>query len=95
MNVLLAVTVIPLDKHDLFGDGAALVRCKEADDCASARIRLLVTVCDAHTTADRDIEAGQLSVLVHDRDESDIVREDVDVVHWRNSDGDFELKQES
>ena len=46
---------------------------------------------DTHATADRDVEAGELTVLVNDRDKAEIVSKDVDVVVRRDGDGDLEL----
>lgn len=46
---------------------------------------------NTHTATSGDVKAGQGAVLLDDGDKADIIREDIDVVLWRNDDGNFKL----
>lgn len=48
-------------------------------------------MCHAHASSRGDVEANQTFMLIGDDDETQIVRENVDVVVWGACDGDFEL----
>ena len=87
----MTVTVVPLHEHDLLRDVNTLLHSAEADDRAGSGVRLLVSVRDTHATADRDVEASELAVLINDSNETKIVGKDIDVVVRRDGDGDLEL----
>lgn len=70
----------------------SLLNRAEAQDGAKTRVCLLVGMGDTHTTTSRDVEANQLTVAVGDSDESDIIREYVYIVVWRNGNCNFELR---
>ena len=90
-HLLSTVTIVPLDKHDLLRNRGTLLNSPESEDATGARIGLLVAVSDTHASTGGDVKASELAILVHDSDETDIVRKDIDVIVGWNSDGDFEL----
>jgi hypothetical protein len=91
VNLLDTITVISLHKHYLFRDILALFWCTKANETAEARVRLLVSVRNTHPTTNGNIEAFELAVLTDDRDETNVIGKDVDVVGRRNRYCDFEL----
>lgn len=91
-----AVAVVPLGEHDGLSDGVALLGRDETKDGAETRVSLGVRVGDTHASSGGDVEAEQLlRLLVHDRDEADVVGEDVDVVVRRDGYGNLELETAS
>lgn len=90
-DALCTVPIVSLHQHDLLSDELALFRCTESDHIADARVRLLIGMCDTHTTTDADVEAFQIAALVGNSDEADVIGEDVNVIIRRNGDCDFEL----
>ncbi len=62
----------------------------EADDVAGARIGVGLAMGHPHAAADDHIVADDLAALL-DRDETEIVRENIDIVMRRQRNGDLEL----
>ena len=85
-----AIAEIALRGQHGLGDGEDLIRTDEAEGSGQQRVGFGIAVAGAHAAADRDIEAGQDAVL-DDRDEAEIVGEDVDIVVRRHGEGDLEL----
>src|SRR5271170_7362609 len=73
-----AVAPIALDRHHRFADRECLLRPAIAYDVSGARIGIGLAVGHAHTASDRDVVAGEVALLVEDRDIAKIVREHVD-----------------
>lgn len=67
-------------------------RSAESQDVTSSRIRLLVRVSHSHPTSSCNIETGEVAHRICDRDETDIVTEDIDVVDGRDRNGNLELR---
>eukprot|EP00123_Amoebidium_parasiticum_P018810 comp24292_c0_seq1/m.45501 comp24292_c0_seq1/g.45501 ORF comp24292_c0_seq1/g.45501 comp24292_c0_seq1/m.45501 type:complete len:994 (+) comp24292_c0_seq1:364-3345(+) len=85
-----AVAVIALNEHHLLANVNRLFGRAEAQHLRQARVRLLVVVRHPHAAAHRDIVTDKLSVL-HDGDVPKAVRKHVDVVVWRDANGNLEL----
>jgi len=49
------------------------------------------SLSDSHSSSNRDVESGKLLVLVEDRNVTEIVTVDIDIIGRRNSDSDLEL----
>jgi hypothetical protein len=82
-----------LDKHYFLSDYGTLFWCHEAKNTTCAGIRLLVTVCDTHTTTCRDVEASQPATLIDNGDEANVICKDIDIISWRYCDSNFELRR--
>ena len=91
MGSLLTISVVSLHQHNLLSDQATLLNRTEANNATSARIRLLVTMRDTHTSTNRHIESGKFSIRICDSYEANIVRIYIDVVDWRDRNCNFEL----
>ena len=91
-NVLCAVTVVSLDQHDLLRHVFTLLHCAETEDISSSGICLLVCMGYTHSTSSSDVESSESAILIQDRNEADIVGEDVDIVRRGDGDGNFELE---
>ncbi len=48
-------------------------------------------MCNTHASTNRDVETSQFTVIANNRDEAQIVGENVDVVGRRYGDSNFEL----
>jgi len=79
-NVLCSVTVISLDQHDLLRHVFTLLHCAETENVCSSGIRLLVCMGYTHSASSSDVESGESTVLIQDRNEANIIGKDVDVV---------------
>ena len=66
IHLLRAIPIIPLHQHDLLGDLTSLRYRAETDDGTGARIGLLVTMRDTHTSTNRDVESSKLAIRVGD-----------------------------
>ena len=75
-----AVAEVALNGDDLLRDVDHLLRAAEPEDVGQAGVGLDLVVGHPHAPADRDVEARQPAVVVRDRDEAEVVGEDVDVV---------------
>src|ERR1051326_8064953 len=73
-----AIAVVALHEDDFLGHIHGLIHRAEAHDIRDARIGFGLVVRHAETAADSDIEARELSVRIRNRDETEIVAEDVD-----------------
>lgn len=91
-NALYTVAVVSLDQHDLLRHVFTLFHCAKTENIGCSGICLLVCMGYTHSTSGSDIESGEFTSLIHNRDETNIVGEDVDVIRRRDSDSDFELK---
>jgi hypothetical protein len=80
-----------LHEHYLFRNILALFWCTEAKETAKARVSLLVSVRNTHSTSNSNIKALELAVLTDNGDETNVIGKDVDVVGWWNRDCNFEL----
>ena len=69
------------------------VRREKADDIRQARISLLIAVAAAHASANGEVVANQ-PVVLDDGDEPKAVRENIQVVHRRYHEGDFEFARQ-
>jgi hypothetical protein len=83
--------MIPLHKHDFLGNIFALFRGAEAKNAARARIGLFIAMGNTHTTTGSDVEALELAVSVNDRDKTNVVGEEVNIVCRRNGNSNLEL----
>lgn len=84
-----------LSRHDLLSDIETLVRWHETNHVAQPRIRLLVRMRDAHTTANGDVEARQTAVrLVSNGNKANVRCVNIDVVVRRYGNVDLELSRE-
>lgn len=80
-----------MNQHNLLGYHFTLLNCAEAEDVTQSRVRLFVTMGHTHATTCGYIESSKLTLLVHNGDETEIIREEIYVVVWRYRDSDFEL----
>lgn len=90
-NSLCTVSIVSLHQHDFLSDIFALLDSAETNFGPDARVRLFVSVSNTHTTTNGNIKALQLPIITNNRDESDIVRKDINIVDRRYGDCDFEL----
>ena len=74
-----AVAVVALRGQDRLAHPLHLVGRDEAEHVGQAREGIDVAVAHAEAAADGDVVAGELVVL-HDGDEPEVLRKDVDVV---------------
>ena len=79
-----AVAPVALHGDDRLGHGDRVARLAEAHHVGGARIGVRLAMRHAHAAADRHVPAGHVAGVVEDRDEAEIVREDVDVVRGRH-----------
>ena len=93
MYLLSTVTVVPLDKHDLFGYVTPLLWSTETKYATQSRVSLLITVCNTHTTASGDIKSFEVSIFTDNCNETNIIRKYVNVIGWGNSYRNFELQK--
>ena len=94
-----AVAPVALGGDHGFGDRDHLVRRDEADHVGDARIGFGIAVGRAHAAADADVVAEQgavvaAAVVTYDRDEAQILREDIDIVTRRHRERDLELARQ-
>src|SRR5690606_32119869 len=82
-----AITVVALRGDDGGADRIDLIGRDEANDIGQARERLGIAMAHAEAAADGDVVADQPAVL-DDADETEVLREDVDVVGRRNGEAD-------
>lgn len=64
--LLYTIPMVPLDQHHLLRHVFALFWGAETNDVADTRVRLLASMSDTHTTADSDVEAAQMTILIDD-----------------------------
>lgn len=95
MDSLGTVAVVPLDNDDLLCNVLSLLGCAETDDASSARVRLLVSVGNTHTTTDGNVEAFEFTIWSNNGDETEVIGEDIHVIGGGNGDGNLELKRGS
>lgn len=88
----MSVAVVSLYQHDLFANMLALLDGAKAKDISKARVSLLVTMGNTHTTSSGYIESFEITVLVNDSNESDIIGEEINVISWGHGNGDLELE---
>jgi hypothetical protein len=88
VDVLNTITVISLY---LLRDVLPLFWRTKANKTAKTRVGLLVSVCNTHSTTNRDVEAFELPVLIKDDDETKVIGKDVYIVGWPNRYCNFEL----
>ena len=91
-NALYTVAIVSLDQHDLLRHVFTLFHCAKTENIGCSGICLLVCMGYTHSTSSSDIESGESTSLIHNRDETNIVGEDVDVIRRGDGDCDFELK---
>ena len=87
------VAVIAVNCQDGLRNVHEFVGREEAEDIREARESLLISVAAAHTAADGEIVAGEF-VVFDNRNEADVVRENVQVVHRWNDEGYFEFARQ-
>src|SRR5690606_29169956 len=90
---VLAIAVITLHEHDFLRNLDDLAGLTVAHEIACAGIGILAAVKHAATTAKGDIVTDDL-VIFHDGDKAKVVGEDIDVVMWRDGDGNLKLTRE-
>ncbi|MNJ53057.1 hypothetical protein D3C77_484310 [compost metagenome] len=84
------ITVITLNRYCLLRYINDLLRQAESNNLGHLRVCLRISMCHPHTATYRDVKAFQLSVF-DNRDEPQILRENVNIVGWRNSHTYFKL----
>ena len=89
-----AVAPVALHGDHRLGDLHRIFGAAEAHDVGGARIGVGLAVGHAHAAADGHVPAGDVAGLVRDRDEAEVVREDVDVVRRRHRDHDLEFARQ-
>ena len=82
-----------MNQHDLLRNDLTLVNGTETENVTQPRVSLLVSVGDTHTTAGGHVETDKFTLLVNDSDETDIVSEEINIIVWRDSNSNFELKR--
>ena len=85
--------MITLDQHDLLCNDLTLVDGTETKNITQSWVSLLVSVGDTHTTTSGHIETDKFTLLVDDSDETDVVGEEINVIVWRDSNSNLELKR--
>src|SRR5690606_7623270 len=90
VHAVAAVAEIALDPDDVLRDRNHVLRLAVSDRRREPRIRLWVTVRHAEPAADRDVVPDDL-VALGNRDEAEVLPEDVDVVQRRHDEADLEL----
>ena len=88
-----AVAEIAMNCQDSFRHFDNFVRREKSDDVREARICLRVAVAATESAADAQIVADKLVVLDHG-DEAEAVREQIQIVHRRNDERDFEFARQ-
>jgi hypothetical protein len=84
---------IAVNREDGLGDVDEALARDEADHVGEPRVGGLVAVAATHAAADRDVVPRQPAVL-HNGDQAEVVREDVDVVHRRDRERRLELPRQ-
>jgi hypothetical protein len=92
MDSLSSVSIVTLGQKNTLGDLETISNRTEAQNVAGPRIRFLIRVGDTHSTSCCDVEADEASFVICDGDESNIIRENVDVVVRGYSNRNFELR---
>ena len=88
-----AVPVVPLGDEDCLADLIHLVGRDEAEHIGEAWEGFRVAVAHAESAADSHIITSELAVL-RNGDESEILREDIDIVRGRDGEAGFEFARE-
>lgn len=86
-----SVSVVTLHKKDCLCYLVTAIGRHETEHASGSRICLLIRVRYPHSTSSRDVESYEAARFVRYRNESHIVREDVDVIIRRYSDSNFKL----
>ncbi|GJE43124.1 hypothetical protein AEGHOMDF_2303 [Methylobacterium soli] len=90
----LAVAPVALDRHHGLGHPHGVVGFAEQHQVGGAREGVGLAMGHAHAAAHRDVPAGHAVLLVENRDEAEIVGEDVDLVRGRHRDHDLEFPRQ-
>lgn len=91
-DLLGTITVITLNQHDLLSNDLTLVDGAEPKNITQSRVSLLVSVSNTHTTTSSNVETSKFALLIDNSDKANIVREEIDVIMWRDGNCDFELE---
>jgi len=83
-NVLCAVPIVSLNRHDFLRYIFASLRCAETEDIGCSRIRLVVFADCTHPTPSGGVESREFSFLIHSRNEANIIDEGVGII-WRGA----------
>jgi hypothetical protein len=68
-----------------------LVDSTKPNDISRSRVRLFVSVSYAHASTNGDIETGQVTLLIRDCNETEVIGKDICIIGGRNGDGNFKL----
>ena len=90
-HLLCAIPVIPLHQDDFLCDNRTLFDCTETNHITQPGVGFLISVSDAHSASDRDIEPNKRALGVNDSNETQVISKDVHVVRRRYRNGYFEL----
>ena len=88
-----AVAEIAMNCQNGFRHFNYFIRRKKSDDVREARKSLHVAVTATHAAADGEIVTDEFFVF-DNRDEADVVRENINIVDRRNGEGDFEFSRQ-
>ena len=83
-----------MNQHDLLRNDLTLVNGTETKNVTQPRVSLLVSVGDTHTATSGHVETDEFTLVVNDSDETDIVGEEINIIVWRDSNSDLELKRQ-
>lgn len=83
--------MVALDKHDFLRYIFPLPDGAESNFACCARVRLLVSMGDAHTTSNSHVESDQFATSIDNGDEPNVVRKYVHIIRRRNGNSNFEL----
>ena len=83
-----------MNQHDLLRNNLTLVNGTETENVTQPWVSLFVSVGDTHTTTSGHVETDKFTLLVNDSDETDIVGEEINIIVWRDSNSNLELKRQ-
>src|SRR5262249_19138156 len=84
---------IAVNGENCFRNSFDMLGRREPENIRHARKSLGIPMAHAHATAGEHVVPNQLSLLL-DRDETKIVRENIDVVQRRDDEGHFEFSRQ-
>ena len=85
--------MITLYGNNFFGDRNHLIRRTKCNHIGQTRKRFFISMSHSHTTANSDIETDQI-ILFNDRNKSEAMCKDIDVIVWWNRHSNLKLARQ-
>lgn len=83
--------MVTLDEHNFLRYIFSLPDGAESNFACGTRVRLLVSMGDAHTTSNSNVESDQCATSIDNGDESNVVGKYVHIIRGRNGNSNFVL----